>query len=641
MKIAQFPDDDALWLVKWIDQFRSPHGSTRTASVSVLLQKLPLSRANQLNRLTRKEVADALRLVDASEQVGQLDAEFLEPYPRIHVGTLPHVAIGRVFQRQECVGELPSRIVPVELPLAEDSCREVRIDEDIQAPSGWNPTYPYHLLHAREYKGIQKEFGRSRCLVFIDQASGIEFVIPRTTIFKRFYAAHTEIALAFTSGNWSSTRARLIYEEELENGLLTQIDPHTGDWHIILTTHVPFGFEKLLAILRFDSFGFQCAESIYATALKDRGMQPTNPWYASARLPFHAEEKPLRLCLKGFDLHPRYGRRPRGEGPVELKKSFLVTSIVECSWPSYIPTIRHERYNSGEGSDEPEEVHGDRPYREKSRRTHVGTNASIGSDDDSSAGRDGYFFVDDDFAWTDAPDPIKLVKESSKHYVSNSEREALPPTDASSTGEPNSKAGSPSKMQIRSLVRDPVNRFKYLLQALEEIKARKEPEIEEFWVVQPPNPSQIAHRGGVICWNFLDSASRTTCKWPRTGWRMLERARRSESESSCGIPRCALVIGLTRKGRTGYWVEIECRPTEQGYLSPFLMLDYADEQEALDHVIEAIASVSGQGLRPVVASTVAALRAGKAACYLHRYVSADDATWNTDSIVRFFQRCWC
>lgn len=49
--IDEFPNDGALWFIKWIDEFRLPHGLTRSASVKVILQRLPFSNPREVSKV--------------------------------------------------------------------------------------------------------------------------------------------------------------------------------------------------------------------------------------------------------------------------------------------------------------------------------------------------------------------------------------------------------------------------------------------------------------------------------------------------------------------------------------------------------------------------------------------------------------
>src|SRR5690606_26224118 len=118
-------------LIKWVDKFTLPHLTTRSTSVTVRLQRLPFQRHSDLNRLAR-ESAVALLPLDRAE-AGQAQYTSVA----VHAGLLPHLAIGRVYQGQRLVGELPTRQATLTLVDAELSCHEIRIGEELPAPAGW------------------------------------------------------------------------------------------------------------------------------------------------------------------------------------------------------------------------------------------------------------------------------------------------------------------------------------------------------------------------------------------------------------------------------------------------------------------------------------------------------------------------
>lgn len=555
--IEEFPKDDAYRLVKWVDKFTIPHLTTRSTSVTVRLQRLPFQRHSDLNRLTR-EGAAALLPLDRTD-AGQAQYTSVA----VHAGLLPHLVIGRVYQGQRLVGELPTRQATLTLADAELSCHEIRIGEELPAPAGW--TYPYKQLLSREFGGIQTEFGASRCLVFVD-ASGIEYVIPRALIFQRFYAIQRELANAFTSGPWAQTKHRIVYEGQLKSGLETRIDPATGAWHVILQTHVDNDFARLAALLYFDDYAVARAESIYTGLLSDRRGNVHAPWFASAQIPFRAEAKPLRLQVKGFMLRPRLGRREGGGKPVVHKQSFLVTSILGSSWPSYTPPIKAGRLNSGDKGKEQLPSQGDRPYANHLHARPAGSELVTTSATDASAAQGDAVTLEDTFSWLDGEEPEKLTKDRSQLYSDSDLRPAPPPPDAASGGERTHQGGNAAPAHHKVLVRDPVNRFRYLLDAFELLHSAGD--LQRYNVFQPAISSQLAQCGGLSCWNFLDDMARRTGRWPSAGWRMLERARGVGIERTPGKPRCVLVVRIEVGTQLGYWFEIETRTTEGGVLSP-------------------------------------------------------------------------
>lgn len=626
--IDEFPQDDAYRLVKWVDKFTLPHLSTRSTSVTVRLQRLPFQSQGDLNQLSR-EGAVALLPLDRSE-AGQ------DQYTSVavHTGLLPHLAIGRVYLGQRLVGELPTRQAMITLPDAELSCHEIGIGEELEAPAGW--TYPYKQLLSREFGGIQTEFGASRCLVFVD-GRGIEYVIPRTLIFQRFYAIQRELANAFTSGPWAQTKRRIVYEGLLKSGLETKVDPDTGAWHVILQTHVENDFARLAALLYFDGYAAARAESIYTGMLSDRRGSLHAPWFASAQIPFRADTKPLRLQVKGFMLPPRLGRKDKGGKTVIHKQSFLVTSILGSSWPSYTPPIKAGRLNSGDKGKEQLPAEGDKPYVGQLRARPAGSELITTSSVDASTAQSNAVTLEDTFFWLDGDEPEKLTKDRSQLYSeSDVVRPAPPPPDTASGGERTHQAGNAAPAHHKILVRDPVNRFRYLLDAFEVLRETRD--LERYTVFQPGNPSQMAQCGGLTCWNFLDETARRTGRWPNAGWRMLERARGTGFERSLGKPRCVLVVRMELDNHVGYWFEIETRPTEGGVRSPLVVDPHVEEQVAVSHLVESIARAEGRNLRQAVAAASQEVGSSAAHCYKHHYKGDQNSQIDPNSLRRFLMK---
>ncbi|QBN85525.1 hypothetical protein EBA17_01155 [Xanthomonas oryzae pv. oryzae] len=625
--IEEFPKDDAYRLVKWVDKFTLPHLTTRSTSVTVRLQRVPFQRHSDLNRLTR-ESAVALLPLDPTD-AGQAQYTSVA----VHAGLLPHLAVGRVYQGQRLVGELPTRQATLTLADAELSCHEIKIGEELPAPAGW--TYPYKQLLSREFGGIQTEFSGSRCLVFVD-ASGIEYVIPRALIFQRFYAIQRELANAFTSGPWAQTRHRIVYAGQLKSGLETRIDPATGAWHVILQTHVENDFARLAALLYFDDYAVARAESIYAGMLSDRRGNVHAPWFASAQIPFRAEAKPLRLQVKGFMLQPRLGRREGGGKPVVHKQSFLVTSILGSSWPSYTPPIKAGRLNSGDKGKEQLPAQGDRPYANHLHARPAGSELVTTSATDASAAQGDAVTLEDTFSWLDGEEPEKLTKDLSQLYSDSDLRPAPPPPDAASGGERTHQGGNAAPAHHKVLVRDPVNRFRYLLDAFELLHSAGD--LQRYTVFQPAIPSQLAQCGGLSCWNFLDDMARRTGRWPSAGWRMLERARGVGTERTPGKPRCVLVVRIEVGTQLGYWFEIETRTTEGGVLSPLVASTGTDEQVAVSHLVESIARAEGRNLRQAMTAAAYEIGSDAAHCYKHHYKGDQNSEIDPNSLRRFLMR---
>lgn len=620
--IAELPQDDVFRVVKWIDKFELAHLTTRSASVTIRLQRLPFTSHAEINRLTQRAAVDLLAPDPAT-------SNHLYSSIKVHVGLLPHFCVGKIYQGQRYVGDLPTITRRLSLPEAEDSACEICVGEELERPANW--TVPYRLIHAREFGGVQSEFSASRCLVF-NLAGGVECIIPRTVIFQAFYAVQREMANAFTSGPWALTKSRIVYEGTLKSGLKTQVDPDTGAWHLILQTHIKDDFDRIVALLYFDDFARSCADSIYSDMLADRGVG-TLPWFASAKLPFRAESNPLLLEVKGFLLAPRRGKNTDGTW-VDLKQIFLVTSILGSSFPSYAATIKSNRLNSGDKGLEQVPATGERPFNRCSQETLAGSDVVTTSAVDASAAVGALVTLAGRFSWLNGSKPEKIVKDSSQIY----DQVAVPLTgqDASteSGGERTFEKGNAAPAEHKMIVRDPINRFTHLLNAFDALVSSEE--LDTYSVFQPKDPTQIVPCGAVICWNFIDEYDRSSGEWPKSGWRIIERAQGIGKDRTLPKPRCVLVVRIEFSGHIGFWFEIEVKNSD-GLLSPVIVDTRLSEQTVVQHIVESIAQANGANLREVSNEIVKEI-GGVMHCYRHDYNDNKSSQLDINSIRRFLQK---
>lgn len=630
-KFLGLPDDDQLWVVKWIDEFSPWHGASRSPSILVRLQLLPFSDPRLLSRLQPHDVA---RLLGEPANRNRTRLETTGPRfkdCRVHVGALPLITVGRVYKNQEHVGDLPNEARTISLPRAEESCSSVQIGDDLPKPSGWAERYPFRLLSRREYSGLGDPFGRSRCLVYADVEAGITYILPRIAIFKRFYAPHSELAKAFSPGPWGNTKSNVVYEHPMESGLVTQVDPDTGDWHVILQTLIPDAHYLLVALLYFDDFANRCAEHIYTEALRDK-----KPWYASAQLPFRPHKRPLELSVKGFTLTERWGPGTSTQKSRLLRRTFFVSSIQGATWPTYIPAVCFERFNSGLTGLHSSDVKGDPPppYSGAKGGQHTAQpGPPIQSHTDASQLRDAYLVDDDTIFWINKPPERKLVKKSSKRYPGG----RVPPgegneaTEAASAGAGTTQKDNPSQIRPDNPVRPPVARYKLLLEALEE--KVDSGTLSRHQIVQPIEPFQTEYRGGLRCWNFYTRAESAFGSWPTSGWRILKRAGRGRT----GLARSALVIRLEREDVSGIWIEIEARRAESGMASLFVHGMNYDDHDLVAEILETIASSGGANIRGKVGEHFLERADLCFAWYTHVY-ARDRKALDADSISRFLKR---
>jgi len=611
-KILDFPDDDHLWLIKWIDEFRLPHLRTRSTSVGVVLQ--------QLSARDYAELA-SVRADDLSHILGkrnQAEAPALRT-ARLLVGSLPLIEIGQIYKEGTRVGQLPT--VMNALALDNNDETEISIGDSSPAPPGWKADLPHKILNAFEYYGVYPRMAKSRCQVIRVQRDNVtyEFIIPRATIFKAFYAQHTEIAKAFCKGPWSERYEDVICMHDFESGLKTQVSAG-GQWDIVLETLVPSTFAAPLALLHFDEYAQKCAESIYTNSLSDRAGKSDTPWYASAKIPYLPVDEPFRMRVKCLPLR----------GWASIKK-FVVTSIVGTSWPSHLPIVAHGRRNSGDKGIVQIRVDGPAPFtvRPSDEQNETNPGTSIDAGEDGSQQSDIRHLPTDDWIWLNEPTMIKLVKLSSKIYEGGRPAKQTNGGDQVSTGEHTHQQGGLVRGEASVLVRAPQMRFEHIIKVMTQL--RGEGRIDDIRVVPVANAWQHGSRGGRDCWSFIAEDTAKLGTRPGRSWRILEYALEA---SQISIHRCALVLELTIGGNSHYWIEIECRKKEQGFRSAFLSQLGEDYPDALETAIETIAQAKGINLEKELKEAFKE-KSIFVDSYKHHYKSQTQSELDINSVRRF------
>lgn len=621
--IAEFPEDDNLWLIKCCDGYRMPHRSTSSASVAVLLQKLPFNDPKKLSRLSEFEVQDILR--DKPDETNPL---FLSPCPEVHVAIMPLLYVGAVYKNKQHVGDLPSTRKIITLPDAEESCTARSFGEELPPITGWTAG-PYRVLNKFEYSYRWDLFSRSKCIIRIHE--GVEYIIPRSVIFRTFYAAHYKLARAFTNGSWPDRLKDLIFTGTLESGLKTEIDSESGRWNIILQLNVPTGLAPLLAIYYFDEHGRKCAESIYSNARKSCGSRGLNLWHCEAEIPFRASSKPLRLDVRGHMLRPYF------KADESAVSRFLVTKITSSSFPEYVPDMGWEFTISSKKGGKQIEVDEPPPFSGPRQPKPPNGNTTIDSEYDSNLELQATELFRDTFQWMEPPRIERLVKGQNNTYVGT----PRPPKPESSSGDQVSSGnntGSQASLpegQAQVLLREPEKRFQYLEMALSELK--KKGDISNFAILAPIDSTQLMKREGITCWSFLDEDSRRTGIWPSHDWRLIVSSKPLPNGTRLrGEPRTALVVEIEYGALIGYWIEIACK--HGGYNSAFLYDIQCEWPEAITHCLELIARAKGRNIGPVLTAGMSELGGGSIAVYRHQHKSKDSPEFEPTSILRFLKK---
>jgi hypothetical protein len=622
--INGFPDDDNLWLVKWIDQIRLPHLSTKSASFSVLLQKLRIHDPKLVHALNTEEIQAILSPPEGEEF----------KFTRHLVGLFPSIEIGAVFQSKNKVAQLPDDSLTITLPFGEQSCSSENFLDLREPPSiEWPTKMPYRLINRFEYFVEKSACHDSQCLVFRTDIT--EYIIPRSVIFKTFYALNRRFAQAFTNGPWPSQCETLVCMKELESGLKTEIDAETGSWNVVLQLNVPSELTPLLGIYIFDDYGRTCATSIHSSMFKSRQKNAYGGWFIDAKIPFSVDvENPLKLSVQGFKL------KKYKHAPADSLTKFLVTKINSSSLPK-LPPLRCAYVVSGQQGREKINVDEPAPFSNMCKVKPGNASTTIDSNTDANTTHGSEEIVTSSFFWIDPPPMQRMQKALSKSYNSPVKGDHLGDnvTNVVSPGNNTYSAYASAEAQIKTLIRQPDKLFENLLETL--LSLKKDSKIYNYTIIAPIQHLQGIEIGGVRCWNFLDEDARSSGNWPKKGWRMKKHAdKQAEGGLRFGQPRAALVVRIDySKSQSGHWIEIEQKSTS--YRSPYITKLPNDVQEIMQHLIEIIARNEAKNLISNLDKGVAELDlidTPMIRAYKHGYKKGTHGDLSHDSVLAFLRK---
>jgi len=598
MDFKDYPGDSRLYFIRWIDRYTKPHkGSTST---SVCCYLAPLS--DDIKDPAKATPDQIAKLFGYSEQM---------PFvARVLVGALPSIRIGYVYRDGKRVGVLPSRELSLgdALSDAEGSGkygRNIQLDtvigKDGDFPIKAVPTSQLHLEHSVRF--------RSGVLMAEDSASGIEFLIPRSLIFRTFYARSTYLASVFTAGIWDETVGRVIFLDKEFAGNWTRELQDPRCFHLVMQRGMRKADAVSVALLYFYPYGKATANALYTPMLKaqnDAAFGGDFSWYSNAQIPMDPDLGPYSGRVMGYYLTPHRDRRPR--------KTFLVTSFLGLSLPCDFPEMGDILVNDSGRDGDLEPSDGPRPYGGAPDRGQKRPNGMQDNDGhNGSTIHQAFDEPSDTFEWMNAPPRFDLAKDHSAVYT-----EPRPPgpntsTEDGSFGDRDGAKDSKNALDARLKSRASESNFVALLEVLEAVKA--EGAIADFSLVYPQDSTQRVPIGSCVCWNFLDELERAVSydQRVRKGWAFLHQ----EGRRSGGLERGALVVDVTLSdGRTGFWIEIQ---TRQGAMTPLVIDDGSDPDAQISRALNIIFSARGSNLEDHFRTA-----SMKAYCFTHRYVSQDE-----------------
>lgn len=620
LKFEEFPAGDDFWMVKCIDRFRLPHAASESASVDVRLQRIDPGLAARAARAQPAEIHAAFG------SAGRPEGSFHTA--SVHVGSLPALRVGQIFHRGQFKAELRATSRAVDLPNAEKSAEAWDLTSQMgKGPNGWKPELPYAILRPKEFDLGEADLRAHQVLALRDK-TGRDIVIPRIVIFQCFYGPHTEMADAVTSGPWEQIKKRLVSTADFENGLKTRDVPEKNEWHLVLETLVPNAFRWHIALPYFDPYAQIQARKLYSEAEVQRRRRKDRSWFCTATLPFNPEF-PLRLRVKGYPLAPSKWR-PEG--------AFLVTAILAAKPHQPLPLLAYGRANDGHDAPEVIEVDGPKPHSGSGSRPTEGSDrrsvTSLVAPPINSAVAQ---YLGDTFDWEDGLRDRLLVKTSSKHYTGSRLPAPEPGSGADSTAKPVSGGQAARSAQVTTHVRPQIKHFANLVTCLHALKGSGF--LSDFHIVQSENADLRTMRDGLHVWDFTEREVARAQARPKRRWRMITS--RGEAESFAR-GRTMLVAELAWEGHGALLFEVECRPSEPGYLMGALIFEATaavSRQAVIEQMFRAIVEAEGRRLGVAAAHVAAGCPSVAGAAFRHHYLkSAGDKRLDPDAMKMFLRR---
>ena len=628
---TDFPGDDRLWFIRHIDGYIQPHKGTESTSVRCYLGPLPWDWRD----------ASALN----EDQIAFL---FGDENPECFITTifacaLASYAVGFVFHRRNYVGSLPAQQLNLRhaLARAEESALKIgnsatgrRLDLVANSLLGRSTNnFPYKALPTRQLKLDSDTRSKTQVLVARDQdgedeAEHVQFIIPRTVIFRTFFAFTSELAEILTSGAWSTLKDQAIFMGEFA-GNRTGVNAETGNWDIILQLGMSLDDAPMMALLHFDSYAERAANRLHepmrlAVQNAERKGEDDAHWFSNAEIPFDPERGPYTGVVSGYYLSSRRDQFFRG-------RTFLVTAIHSMNMPRGMPTVARTLVNdSTDGA--VRILCGDRRAFDGIQRGREKRPSDMPSVDthQGSTKKQAFDLPSLSFAIDPPPVVTRLRKNKSVKYTSP----VIPPREESSAeGSSGSRDGhqdSKSHLHSAQVVRETSEVFVALISALESLKAKNK--IRSYSLAQPTDHYQRVAVGAYQCWNFLDSGQRNHLKsgrkrdWSTRRWAYLP----ATGASSRPVERAALVLSIELPdGTRGLWFEIQ--QSSQDLSSAFVIARGGSQATEITTALGIIRTARGSSMDKHFAA-----KGIRAFCHPH-YREKDSSNWREGPLEAFFE----
>lgn len=588
--IDGMPDDGRWWVVLWYDRFIFCLNGTTSTGITVLIQDLqPIGDRDATGKVA--PIPGDLVSWRQNPLLPDGTRRYQQRLVRIFVGSLGLLHIGKIIHKRKGAGSLPverrtlvwDRQDSLPDQPAADPLNVGVLGTDLPGPPSWTLETAENVIDQRSIAGITHLFPRSRFLHHLQD--GVSYIIPRSEIYRRFYACTSELANAIESQHWLEAMKDLVYWETMESGLESGKFENPTRYQIILKESSDTLLARLLAILCLDDFGKICAKEIFNKKKSERS-RSLDYWFTAARIPLDGTRgEPIAIDVEGWDI----GFRGPDDRPV-----FLVTRLTTCAIPSYLPPVWYELVRSNRRSEN--------PRAEPPRQRGTGGRAPLiqegGADvilSNSAEGNAGAALVvvpTDDPLWRDStPLPI-IPKTSHRSTEGGRTRAPQPPPSEISAGRRGSVRGNPAAASVggESIRHE---RFASLFAACNHLLNAQH--ISGFMLFPPEDTGLIAQRLGeqsgrqLFCWDLRAIEEKAFRRKP-SAWCYAQRPIAGYPEVY--VARSACVVSIEGPVGRGFWIELETRPGEH-FRSLVLARPTGNHQQVVESALVGILACKG------------------------------------------------
>lgn len=627
---SDFPDGDGLWVIRHIDGYIRPHKGTDSTSVRCFLVAVPPEFGTNPANFTTAQISALFCDAGASRFT-----------TTIFAGALPSYVVGFAFRRGKYVGSLPAIQLSLGDALSQGEASGLyKIDPVSNRARGLSADtvisksaqgYPTKVLPTTQLYLEAKLREQTQFLVVqdrreADEASQIQFLIPRSVIFRTFYASTSLRAELFTAGVWSLVKDSAIYTGEFA-GNRTAEDPETGRWNVVLQLGMEEADFYMMALFHFDEYAKAAADRLHTPQLVARDRAARNGdkdllWHSNAEIPFDPRKGPYTGTVSGYYLVNRRDRHFNG-------RTFLVTAIHAISPPKGNPEVGGILINdAGDGEDISTSAD-PRPFGGSPRKGGKRPDGMANVDTHHASTREPALALPSASFTLDPPPAVhKLTKNRSTRYTSPRQPAPQDPTSEGSSGSRNGDQGSKSPLNSSQVDRAPSEVFAALMSAMEDL--RSEGLIRAYSAVQPTDSLRRVSVGGYACWNFLDKQQLHRIRHGRAvlqrrSWAYL----RGAGPRGAPVERAALVLRVELKnGRYALWIEIETQAKES-FSSALVMESSSGTTLDTDAALRLIRNCKGVAVSRNLSSN-------GVECYSHpHFRDSDRKSWSKDPLQSF------